>query len=296
MKKFFTILLLTILSISMMFGKSFKNEKVSLETPRENYFSNLTFTSFLNSSNQFFLYSESKKTLLSVKINILSAFNPEDIYIEDYLKNIDFNFENFKIIDFDYNTFTLYSDNKIIKISESGDVISTNKISIDLGKFPLIKKIDEDKYFIVDKKFYTVSSSGTVLDSFDSIKTSEFTIKPTNIVNLATFGYDLYFITDKNSIITYNPLTKMGEIILKEFDHGRIKNLAIEPYTKSIFISFTNNDQDMSIGYVDLKEQVVKVIDNEKVSDFLGILFNKGFLCVIKKDGYKVFSILDIVK
>jgi len=131
MKKFFTILLLTILSISMIFCKSFKIEKVSLETPRENYFPNLIFTSFLNSSNQFFLYSESKKTLLSVKINILSAFNPEDIYIEDYLKNIDFNFENFKIIDFDYNTFTLYSDNKIIKISESGDVISTNKISID---------------------------------------------------------------------------------------------------------------------------------------------------------------------
>ncbi|WP_038042703.1 hypothetical protein [Thermosipho africanus] len=129
MKKFFTILLLTILSISMIFCKSFKIEKVSLETPRENYFPNLIFTSFLNSSNQFFLYSESKKTLLSVKINILSAFNPEDIYIEDYLKNIDFNFENFKIIDFDYNTFTLYSDNKIIKISESGDVISTNKIS-----------------------------------------------------------------------------------------------------------------------------------------------------------------------
>ncbi len=139
MKKFFTILLLTILSISMIFCKSFKIEKVSLETPRENYFPNLIFTSFLNSSNQFFLYSESKKTLLSVKINILSAFNPEDIYIEDYLKNIDFNFENFKIIDFDYNTFTLYSDNKIIKISESGDVISTNKISIDpwlLKSFP----------------------------------------------------------------------------------------------------------------------------------------------------------------
>jgi hypothetical protein len=68
MKKFFTILLLTILSISMIFCKSFKIEKVSLETPRENYFPNLIFTSFLNSSNQFFLYSESKKTLLSVKL------------------------------------------------------------------------------------------------------------------------------------------------------------------------------------------------------------------------------------
>ncbi|MBB6062386.1 hypothetical protein HNP65_000824 [Thermosipho japonicus] len=296
MKKFFTILLLTILSISMIYGKGFKIEKVSFETLRENYFSNLNFTSFLNSSNQFFLYSESKKTLLSVKINILSAFNPEEIYIEEYLKNIDFNIENFKIIDFEHKSFTLYSGNKIFKISDSGNVISTNKINIDLGKLPLIKKIDEDKYFIVDKKFYTVSSSGTVLDSFVNIKTSEFIIKPTNIVNFATSDYDLYFITDKNSIISYNPLTKMGEIILKEFNNGRIKNIAVEPYTNSIFISFTNNDQDMSIGYLDLKEQVVIVIDNEKVSDFLGILINKGFLCVIKKDGYKVFSVLDLVK